>query len=40
MKAELIKSRGPRDQNESRQEIFEYAELYNNTKRLHSCFGI
>ena len=39
LKTELIKGRSYTDQNEARQEIFKYTELYYNTKRLHSSLG-
>ena len=39
LKTELRKGRSYTDQNEARQEIFKYIELYYNTKRLHSSLG-
>lgn len=39
LKTELVKERTYIDQEEARQEIFKYIELYYNTKRMHSTLG-
>jgi putative transposase len=39
LKTELTKGKKYADQEEARQEIFKYIELYYNTKRLHSSLG-
>jgi putative transposase len=39
LKRELVKGRNYENQEEARQEIFKYIELYYNTKRMHSSLG-
>lgn len=39
LKRELVKGRNYKDQEEARQEIFKYIELYYNTRRMHSSLG-
>lgn len=39
LKRELVKGRNYGSQEEARQEIFKYIELYYNTKRMHSYLG-
>ena len=39
LKRELVKGRNFGSQEEARQEIFKYIELYYNTKRMHSYLG-
>ena len=39
LKRELIKDHNYKNQQEARQEIFKYIELYYNPKRIHSTLG-
>lgn len=39
LKRELVKGRNFGSQEEARQEVFKYIELYYNTKRMHSYLG-
>jgi len=39
LKRELVNGTQYRDQEQVRQDIFKYIELYNNTERIHSSLG-